>query len=121
MIAADHDRRLEFALGDHLVEGEAEPVAVAQAHPADARRQALEGDALARHIQPVVQVRVAGGQFAYLGVGPVDILGIAGQRRPAERTDAAEEQRADIGRHETGEAKAFSNPSSLATWRMLLP
>ena len=32
----------------HLVEREPEPVALAEAEPADARRQALEGDALAR-------------------------------------------------------------------------
>ena len=35
-------------------------MAVAEADPADARRQALEGDALARHVEPVVQMRVAG-------------------------------------------------------------
>ena len=58
MVAADDDRRLQLAVRDHLVEGEAEPVAVAEADPADARRQALEGDALARHVEPVVQMRV---------------------------------------------------------------
>ena len=35
-----------------------------------------------------------------LRVGPVDVLGIAAQRRPAERADAAAEQRADVGRNE---------------------
>ena len=48
---------------DHLVERQAEPVALAQAHPADARRQALEVDALARHVEPAVQVRVVGDQL----------------------------------------------------------
>ncbi len=58
MVAADHDRRLQLARGHHLVEGETEAMAVAEAHPADARRQALELDALAGHVEPVVQVRV---------------------------------------------------------------
>jgi hypothetical protein len=53
----------------HLVEGEAEPVAVAEADPADPRRQALEGDALARHVEPAVQVRIVGDQLLHLGVG----------------------------------------------------
>src|SRR3546814_9851552 len=60
----------------------------------------LEVDALARHIEPAVEVRVAGDQFLHLGVGLVDILGIARQRYPAKRPDAAAEQRADIGGHE---------------------
>jgi hypothetical protein len=60
VVAADHDRRLQFALRDHLVEGQAQPVAVAQADPADARGQALEVDAFARHVEPAVQVRVVG-------------------------------------------------------------
>ncbi len=105
MVAADDDGRAQFAGPDHFVEGEAEAVAVTEADPADARRQALEGDALARHVEPVVQMRVAGGQFLHLGIGLVDILRIARQGRPAERADAAAEQRADIGRHEARESE----------------
>ena len=45
MIAPDHDRRLQLALRHHLVEREAEAMAVAEPDPADARRQALELDA----------------------------------------------------------------------------
>ena len=80
-------------------------VAVAEPDPADARRQALKGDALARHVEPVVQVRVVGDQLLHLGVGLVDVLGIAGQGHPAERADAAAEQRADIGGHEARERR----------------
>ena len=87
MIAADHDRRLQLARRHHLVEGEAEPVPVAEPDPADARRQALETDALARHVEPVVQMPVVRHQLLHLGVGPIDVLGIARQRRPAERAD----------------------------------
>ena len=78
---------------------------VAQADPADARGQALKLDALARHVEPAVQVRVVGEQLLHLGVGLVDVLGIARQRRPAERPDAAAEQRPDIGRHEAREVE----------------
>ena len=42
-------------LAHHLVEGEPEPMTIAQAHPADARGQSLELDALARHVEPVMQ------------------------------------------------------------------
>jgi hypothetical protein len=45
---------------DHFVEGKAGAMAVAQTDPADPRRQALEGDALARHVEPVVQMGVVG-------------------------------------------------------------
>ncbi len=78
---------------------------VAEADPADARRQALEADARPRHVEPVVQMLVVRHQLLHLGVGPVDVLGIARQRRPAERPDPAAEQRADIGGHEAGKVE----------------
>ena len=113
MIAADHDRRLQLAARHHLVEGEAQPMAVAEPDPADARRQALELDARSRHVEPVVQVRVVRHQLLHLGVGAVDVLRIARQRRPAERPDAAAEQRADIGRHEAREIEGIGDALSL--------
>ncbi len=45
----------DLAARHHLVEGEAEPMPLAQADPADARGQTLEADALARHVEPAVQ------------------------------------------------------------------
>src|SRR5438309_12083155 len=101
MIAADDDRRFQFAARDHLVEGQTEPVAIAEADPADARRQALEGDALLRHVEPFVQMRILRQQLLYLRIRAINIFGIARQRRPAERPDAAAEKRPDISRHET--------------------
>ena len=62
-------------------------------------------DPLARHVEPVVQVRVVRDQLLHLGVGAVDVLRVARQRRPAERPDAAAEERADIGRHEAREVE----------------
>ncbi len=103
MIPSDHDGRLQLALAHHLVEGQARHVALAQAQPADARGQALEGDALARHVEPAVHVRVVREQFLDLGVGLVDVFGVTGQRDPAERPPALAEQRADVRRHEAGE------------------
>ena len=47
-----------------------------------------------------MQRRVVRQQLLHLGVGAIDVFRIARQRRPAERTDAAAEQRPDIGRHE---------------------
>jgi hypothetical protein len=56
------------------------------------------------------------------GVGLVDILRIAGERRPAERTDPPAEERADIGGHEAREGEGVFQPFLLnATCRMLLP
>ena len=43
---------------------------------------------------------LVGDEFLYPRVGAGDVVRIAGQRRPAEGTDAAAEQRPDIGRHE---------------------
>ncbi len=105
MVAADDDRRLDDALPDQIVEGEAEPGAIAEADPADARRQTLEGDALGRHVEPGVQMGVVGDQLLHLGVGGGDVGRIAGESGPAEGTDAAAEQRPDIGRHEAGEGE----------------
>ena len=67
--------------------------------------EAEHREPLARHIQPVVQVAVLGQDFLHLGVGLVDVLRVAGQSAPAERADAAAEQRADIGRNEARKRK----------------
>ena len=107
MVAADDDRCLEFALRHHLVEGEAKAMAIAQAHPADAGGQTLEVDLLPRHVEPVMEMGVVGQQFLHLGVGLVDILRIARQRRPAERADTPTEERADVGGDEAGEVEGI--------------
>src|SRR6266851_4012941 len=65
--------------------------------PADACRQSLELDLLARHVEPVVEMAVAGDEFLDPRVGAVDVLRLAREGTPAERADAAAEQRADIG------------------------
>src|SRR5260221_159554 len=42
-------------------------------------------------------------QFLNLGVGPEDILGISRESRPPEWSDAATEERTDVGGDENGE------------------
>src|SRR3546814_8693869 len=90
------DGRFQFAAAHHFVEREAELVALAEADPADARGQALELDAFAGHVEPVVQVLVVGDQFLDLGVGLVDVLGVAAERDPAERADRSEEHTSEL-------------------------
>ena len=82
---------------------------VAKPHPADARRQSLELDALAGHVEPPVQMRAVGHQLLHLGIGLVDVLRIARERGPAERPDTAAEQRPDIGRHEARIAEGIGH------------
>ena len=112
VVPADDDGGLEFPPADHLVERQAQPVALSEAHPADARRQPLELDVLAGRVEPVVEVRVVGDQFLDLRVRPVDVLGIAGQRGPAERSDAAAEEGTHVGGDETGEGEGAFHPGA---------
>src|SRR5229473_2850413 len=84
-------------------------MALSQTDPADARRQSLEMNLRARHIEPVMQMRIVRDQLFDLRVGLVDVFGIAGERNPAERTDTAAEQRADVLRHETREIKSVGD------------
>jgi hypothetical protein len=74
VIAADHDRRPEFAARDHLVEREPETMPVAKPDPTDAGGQPLELNARLRHVEPVVQVPVVRHQLLDLGVGAEDVL-----------------------------------------------
>jgi hypothetical protein len=85
VVAPDHDRRRELSAAHHLVEAQPEPVALAVAEPADARRQALEGDPLRRHRDPAVQRLVVGELLEHCPIGGGDVGRITRQRDPAER------------------------------------
>ena len=61
--------------------------------------------AVARQVEPLVQVAVAGEERLDLFVRPVDVLGIARERHPPERSLAAAEERSDIRRHEPREVE----------------
>ena len=122
VVAADDDGSGELAVGDHLIERKSQAMSLPQAHPADARRQALELNARAGHVQPMVQVGIVRNQLPDLRIGLVDILRITRQRRPAERSDAAAEERANVLGHEARNVEgALSTPSFLAICRRLLP
>jgi len=90
---------------------EAEAVALSEAHPANAGGQALKLDSRARHVEPVMQVRIVRNQLLHLRVGLVDVLGVAGQRGPAERPMPRQNKGRMLGRHETGKSKARATPS----------
>src|SRR5436309_627437 len=109
MVAADYDRRLHLAARHHLVESQAQPMAIAETDPANTRRQALELDARLRHVEPVVQMLVVRHQLPDAFVGAVNVLRIAGERSPAERADATAEQRADIGWYEAGKVEGVGD------------
>src|SRR6202042_1853173 len=100
VIAANDDGGGKLPRGHHLVECETEAMALTQTHPADPRRQSLKFDALARHVEPAVQMWIIGNELLHLLVGAVDILGVPRERNPAERADAAAEERPDVRRHE---------------------
>ena len=97
VVAPDHDRRLQLARGDHLVEAQPGEVALAVAEPANPRRQALELHLLAG--QPIQRAMCSWSPNSSRIASSVrvDVLGIAGQRHPAERPLALAEQRADVG------------------------
>ena len=82
---------------------------VAEADPADAGGETLKANALARHVEPIVQMLVVRHQFFDLGVGLIDVFGIAGERSPAKWADATTKQRADVGRHETGKLEGVGD------------
>ena len=113
MITPDHDRCLELAAAHHLVKRQAQAVALPQADPADARGQALEMNALARRIQPLVQVRVIGDQLFDLSVGFINVFRIAGQRRPAKRPTPRQNSGRTYAGTNPGKSKAFSTPPTV--------
>ena len=115
VVAADHDRRRQLAAAHHLVEAQAEPVALAVAEPADARRQALEGDPLAGQLDPAGERLVVGELLEHGAVGGGDVGRVARQRHPAERALALAEQRPDVGGQE---ARVVEGPVEAAEPRL---
>ena len=89
MVPADGDGRLQFAVAHHFVECKAKPVTVTKPDPAYPRRQALELDTIARHVEPVMKMGVIGKKFLHLGIGAMNIFGIPRQGGPAKWPDTA--------------------------------
>src|ERR1019366_2084275 len=76
-------------------------MALPEADPANARRQSLKLNPRARHVEPVVQMRIVRDQLFDFGVGFVNVLRVPRQSHPPEWPDAAAEQRANVCGHET--------------------
>ena len=107
---------------DEIVERDAELRALALAQPADARRQPLKCDPLARQRDPAAQMLVVRKQLEHQVVGARDVLRIAGQRHPAKRSLPLAEERPDVLGNESRECRTrCATPASNATVRMLLP
>src|ERR1700691_3497718 len=76
-------------------------MALPEADPADSRRQPLKLDSRASHVEPAMKMRIVRDQLSDLRIGFVDVLGIAGEGGPTERSDAAAEQRPYVLGHES--------------------
>ena len=76
MIPTNHDGCFQFAIAHHLVKRESRAITIAQTNPADARRQSLKRDAIARQIEPTMQARVTRKQFLHFRVCFGDVFEI---------------------------------------------
>src|SRR5712691_1522141 len=88
MVAANHDRRFQFAARDQVVQRQSESVALAVTQPADARGQSLEAHAFLRQADPPAKDFVVRKQLQNQLIGAVYIRRLAGERGPAERSAA---------------------------------
>src|SRR5579872_6409940 len=82
-------------------------MALAQSKPADARRQTLKGNSLARHIQPALNFHILRKQRFYFCVCLVNILGIAGESDPSKGALTLAEQGPDVSRNKAGEIESI--------------
>ena len=88
-----------------LVDLQSEPRARAIAKPADARRQSLERDALARHADPATECGIIRKHVERCLIGYANVVWITRECCPAERSLAFAEQRPHIFRHEARNVK----------------
>src|SRR5262249_22782352 len=102
MIASDHDWRVELPVANHLVQRHSEFGAGAVTEPADARRQPLKLDSLARKLQPPVEYGVVRKKLLRQIVRFADVFWIARQRHPAERPSSLAKERSNVFGHEAG-------------------
>src|SRR5687768_14313666 len=107
MIASNDDRSLELSACHQVVECYAESRALTLSEPADARRQTLERDPLACHVDPTREMCIVREQLQHQLVGAMDVGGVARQCHPSERALPFAEQRADICGHEAGERECI--------------
>ena len=101
VVAREKDGRRQLAVGDEPVDLESKPRALAVAEPAAARRKALHRDVRAREVDPFRDLGPLGKQIVGEVVQPREVRLVTAQRDPAERTDAAREQRPHVAFRET--------------------
>src|SRR5581483_4867752 len=103
MVAPNHDRRLQFALGHQVIQRHAEFVPLSISQPADSRWQTLKLHMFLCQRDPSPQMLVLGKHFQYQLVRSRDVRWLTGKRRPAEWPLALAKERPDIRRHEPRE------------------
>src|SRR5690606_11321383 len=100
---------------------DAEPRPLALAQPADPRGKALELDLLARYRDPAPQVLILREQLEDEVVRAVDVLQIARQRHPPERTLPLAEERTDVRRDEARVREGVGEPGVLRLAAEVVP
>src|SRR5215831_14858411 len=107
MVAPDHHRRRDAAGADELVDGLpcARPVSVAE--PADAGREPLESHPTWGQLEPAVEQPILREEPQELAVDLRNVVRVAREGCPSERTDPATEKRPDIGRDEARVCKGL--------------
>src|SRR5882757_4719973 len=85
VIAADDDRRRDFAATYQLIDGQAELGSLAVAEPANASRQALKVNSFASQLDPTLERLVFRKEGEHQLVGLANVFRIARKRHPAER------------------------------------
>ena len=103
MVPPDDDWRLEAAVSHERVEAQPEPRPIAQAEPQDSGGQSLKRDALPGEPNPANQCFIISKHLERCLVGNANILGIARERRPAERTFSFAKQRPNVLGHEAAD------------------
>ena len=112
----------QLAARDEVVERDAESRALALAQPADARRQPLELDPLARERDPAPQVLVVRKQLEHQLVGARDVARDRRRARPSGTVPSPRRRAAGCTpARSPGMSNASATPASNATVRMLLP
>ena len=110
MVATNHNRRLHSPSSHQLIESQSRFLTLTLSQPANPRRQSLKLNLLLSQSNPTLQTLVLGEQFQNLIVGHLDIMRIATQRHPSERTFALTKQRTNISRYKTRKIEGIFQP-----------
>src|SRR5829696_6523164 len=101
MIAPDRDRGFQIATLHEIVDRLAHLCTFTITEPADACRQSLEVNAIARKTQPAIQRAIIGKHLQREIVSLANVLWITRQRHPAKRSFAFAEEWSNVLGHET--------------------